>query len=103
MPFVVLGCKTMDCTHGKDHAISRKIKGKSKKKKKKKKNGGQVSITEIYNWIFTSLSQIFRGEVLFSYHPSFSLLLEIICMRKVWNKSVNSFKMLNRIFAERQK
>ena len=27
----------MDCTHGKDHAISRKIKGKSKKKKKKKK------------------------------------------------------------------
>ena len=51
--------------------------------KKKKKNGGQVSITEIYNWIFTSLSQIFRGEVLFSYHPSFSLLLEIICMRKV--------------------
>ena len=71
----------MDCTHGKDHAISRKIKGKSKKKKKK--NGGQVSITEIYNWIFTSLSQIFRGEVLFSYHPSFSLLLEIICMRKV--------------------
>ena len=56
---------------------------KKKKKKKKKKNGGQVSITEIYNWIFTSLSQIFRGEVLFSYHPSFSLLLEIICMRKV--------------------
>ena len=51
--------------------------------KKKKKNGGQVSITEIYNWIFTSLSQIFRGEVLFSYHPSFSLLSEIICMRKV--------------------
>ena len=100
MPFVALGCKTMDCTHGKDHAISIKIKGKSKKKKK---NGGQVSITEIYNWIFTSLSQIFRGEVLFSYHPSFSLLLEIICMRKVWNKSVNSFKMLNRIFAERQK
>ena len=58
----------MDCTHGKDHAISRKIKGKSKKKKtKKKNNGGQVSITEIYNWIFTSLSQIFRGEVLLFY------------------------------------
>ena len=34
MPFVVLGCKTMDCRHGKDHAISRKIKAKSKKKKK---------------------------------------------------------------------
>ena len=31
MPFVVLGCKNMDCTHGKDHAISRKIKAKSKK------------------------------------------------------------------------
>ena len=67
MPFVVLGCKNMDCTHGKDHAISRKIK--AEKKKKKKKNGGQVSITEIYNWILTSLSQIFSGEVLFSHHP----------------------------------
>ena len=26
MPFVVLGCKNMDCTHGKDHEISREIK-----------------------------------------------------------------------------
>ena len=77
MPFVVLGCKTMDCTHG-TMQYREKLK-----ESQKKKNGGQVSITEIYNWIFTSLSQIFRGEVLFSYHPSFSLLLEIICMRKV--------------------
>ena len=35
MPFVVLGCKNMDCTYGKDHAISRKIKAKSKKMKDK--------------------------------------------------------------------
>ena len=97
MPFVVLGCKNMDCTHGKDHAISRKIKAKSKK------IGGQGSITEICNWIFTLLSQIFPGEVLFSYHPSFSLPLETFCMRKVWNKSVNSFKMPNRIITERPK
>ena len=68
MSFVVLGCKNIDCTHGKDHSISRKKKS-FKKKKKKKKKGRQVSITEIYNWIFTSLSQIFPGEVLFSYHP----------------------------------
>ena len=30
MSLVELGCKTMDCTHGKDHAISRKIKAKEK-------------------------------------------------------------------------
>ena len=70
----------MDFTHGKDHAISRKIKAKSKKKKK---NGGQGSITEICNWIFTLLSQIFPDEVLFSYHLSFGLPLEIFFMKKV--------------------
>ena len=113
MPSVVLGCKNMDCTHGKNHAISRKIKAKSKKKKKK--NGGQSSITESCNWIFTLLSQIFPEEVLFSYHLSFSLpleiffmkkvwnKLEIFFMRKVWNKPVNSFKMTNRITTERPK
>ena len=37
MPSVVLGCKNMDCTHGKNHATSRKIKPNIKKKKKKKK------------------------------------------------------------------
>ena len=76
---------------------------REKLKQSQKRNGGQGSITDIYNWIFTSLLQIFPGEVLFSYHPSFSLFLEIFCMRKVWIKSVNSFKMLNRIITERQK
>ena len=88
MPFVVLGCKNMDCTHSKDHAILRK-------------RGGQGSITEICNWIFTLLLQIFPGEVLFSYHPSFSLPLETFYVRKVWNKPINSFKMPNRIITER--
>ena len=48
------------------------------KQSQKNKNGGQDSITEIHNWIFTLLSEIFRVEVLFSYHPSFSLPLETL-------------------------
>ena len=60
-----------------------KYREKLKKTKKKKKNGGQSSVTEICNWIFTFLSQIFPGENLFSYHPSFSLPLETFFMRKV--------------------
>ena len=35
MPFAMLGCKNIDCTHGKDHAKSRKIKAKSKKMEEK--------------------------------------------------------------------
>ena len=31
MRFVALGCKNMDCTHGKDYTIARKIKAKSEK------------------------------------------------------------------------
>ena len=75
MPFVVLGCKNMDCTHGKDHAISRKIKAKSKKI--------EYKVVQLKFSIGYLLSQIFPGEVLFSYHPSFSLPLETFFMRKV--------------------
>ena len=29
-PFIILGSKFLDCTHGKDHSISKKIKYKDK-------------------------------------------------------------------------
>ena len=31
MLFVLLGCKSMDCTYGTDHALLRNFKAKSKK------------------------------------------------------------------------
>ena len=45
-PFIVIGKKSLDCTHGKDHSVSKKQKNKDAKIK------GKVRLYKLFKVVF---------------------------------------------------